>query len=47
MIMAVALRFSITDRGHRSDASGHNEIDCNSLKCNLGQHNVGLQCITY
>jgi len=34
--MAVGLSATITDRGQRSAESGHNEIDYNSLKCNVG-----------
>ena len=36
MIMAVGLTVAKSGRGRRSDGSGHNETDCNSLKCGSG-----------
>jgi len=38
MIMAVGMIVSKIDRGQRSDGSGHNEIDNNSLQCNIIYH---------
>ena len=36
MTMAIELTISKIDRGQRSDGSGHNEIDYNTVKWNVG-----------
>jgi len=38
--MAVRLTVSKIGRGQMSEGSSHNEIDYNSLKCNLGLYRV-------
>jgi len=38
MIMAVELTVSKIGKGQTSDRLGHNEIDYNSLECDLGQY---------
>jgi len=45
MIVAVGQTVSKTDRGQRSEESGHNETDKNSLKCNSGLYTTELECI--
>jgi len=45
MIVAVGQMVSKTDRGQRSEESGHNETDKNSLKCNSGLYTTELECI--
>jgi len=52
MTMTVGLTVSKIGRGPKSNESRHDEIDCNSLKCNLGLYVVlnlniilnGLSC---
>jgi len=39
-IMAVGLTVSEIDKGQRSERSDHNEIDYNSLKCNIGLYSL-------
>jgi len=42
--VAVGLTVSMIDRGQSSDGSGHNKIDCYSLKCNL-LYTIELHCV--
>jgi len=40
--MAVGLTVSETDRGQRPERSGHNEINYNSLNCNVALLNLNV-----